>query len=513
MLTWELVTILGGLILIFVVALIGRNHVEVHCVPRTVSEAVEPPTAPKQIELGDLSQIWNRPDEERVISLAELSKNWLEHPAAQIKVPEPPSPTFQQPEIAKFHRELVEGKANMVENVRLCIDELLRILDQEGECPSVVNRNSKEMEGKLETNVFARLAGLPLYRHSLNVAREMAARCSQPLTAPKEVITGLAHDLGKLPSYQEAMYCTGDHPLIAPTVLEKIESFRNLTYAEEVTDAVRQHHRAQPESDLGKRLKSADQICRTREIAALLSPDRGEPQGEKGTMDRHGEKDNPQKPVVETPEPPVQASSDSPNKPDGTVTTEESQAANVTVFGAYPDQDPDIFGATGGTDERIENTLVPIEWFDPSATLSYLKQFINRMKGGRFVAFSMPDGTVYVQVAFFWMAAKRLSRNDSKLLAADADIQARRDIMFSMVERLQERKAIATNLLGLGFFMARFVINPDSEAPREDNFIPFRAEAFGEPVSTLEARKVHRLREIRCVTAKHLLGKQDSALG
>ncbi|HOI17407.1 MAG TPA: hypothetical protein PK036_13795, partial [Geobacteraceae bacterium] len=169
--------------------------------------------------------------------------------------------------------------------------------------------------------------------------------------------------------------------------------------------------------------------------------------------------------------------------------------------------------ANGGTDERIENTLVPIEWFDPAATLSYLKQFINRMKGGRFVAFSMPDGTVYVQVAFFWMAVKRLSRNDSKLLAADADIQARRDIMFSMVERLKERKAIATDLLGPGFFMARFVINPDSEAPREDNFIPFRAEAFGETVSALEARKVHRLREIRRVTAKHLLEKQGSLLG
>jgi hypothetical protein len=365
------------------------------------------------------------------------------------------------------------------------------------------------MEGKLETNVFARLAGLPLYCHSLNVAREMAARCSQPLMAPKEVITGLAHDLGKLTSYQEAMYCTGDHPLIAPTVLEKIESFRNLTYAEEVADAVRQHHRAQPESDLAKRLKSADQICRTREIAAMLGPVDKVPLGEKGTMDRHGEKDTPRKPVAEIPEPPVQTSSDSPKKPNGAVTPDECQAANVTVFGAYPDQDPDIFGATGGMDERIVNTLVPIEWFDPAATLSYLKQFINRMKGGRFVAFSMPDGTVYVQVAFFWMAAKRLSKNDSKLLVADADIQVRRDIMFSMVELLKERKAIATDLLGPGFFMARFVINPDSEAPREDNFIPFRAEAFGELISTLEARKVHRLREIRRVTAKHLLEKQD----
>jgi hypothetical protein len=74
-------------------------------------------------------------------------------------------------------------------------------------------------------------------------------------------------------------------------------------------------------------------------------------------------------------------------------------------------------------------------------------------------------------------------------------------------------KAIAADLLGPGFFMARFVINPDSEDPRVDNFIPFLAAAFGEPVSILEARKVHRLREIRKVTAKHLLEKQESPLG
>jgi len=501
--TWGLPIVLGALLLIFFLALGRRTRVKGEGEP---SKSAEQPSDQKQIELGRLARVWNRPEEERVISLAELSVNWREDKQAPARAPAPPPPAFRFPEIAEFHRELVQGKGNMVENVRLCIDELLRLLDEEGDCPSVVNRNRGEAEGKLEKNVFARLAGLPLYRHSLNVAREMAARCNQPLMAPKEVITGLAHDLGKLPSYQEAMYCTGDHPLIAPTVLEKIEAFRELTCAEEVRDAVRQHHRAQPESDLGKRLKGADQTCRTREIAALLGPVARESRNGEDATNESVKEAKPGKPVTGTPREP-------PREVDGTVTAEETQTANLVVFGAYPDPDPDIFGASGGADERIVNTLVPIQWFDPAATLSYLKQFINRMKGGRFVAFSMLDGTVYVQVAFFWMAAKRLSRNDTKLLAADADIQARRDIMFSMVERLKELKAIATDLLGPGFFMARFVINPDSEAPGEDNFIPFRAEAFGEAVSTLEARKVRRLREIRRVTAKHLLEKQESPLG
>lgn len=504
--TWGLATVMGALLLVFVLALNRRTSADGQGEP---SGSAEQPSDQQQIELGRLARVWNRPEEERVISLAELSVNWREHKRTPARGPKPPPPTFRRQEIAEFHRELVEGKSNMVGNVRLCIDGLLRLLDDEGDCPSVVKRNRGEAEGKLESNVFARLSGLPLYRHSLHVAREMAARCSQPLMAPKEIIAGLAHDLGKLPSFQEVMYCTGDHPLIAPTVLEKIEAFRELTYAEEVTDAVRQHHRAQPESDLGKRLKSADQTCRTREIAALLGPVAKESQSENKAADPHGEEDHPRKPVAGTPAPPLQA----PRETDGAATADESQAANVAVFGAFTDPDPDIFGASGGTDERIVNTLVPIQWFDPAATLSYLKQFINRMKGGRFVAFSMPDGTVYCQVAFFWMAAKRLSRNHPKLLAADADIQARRDLMFSMVERLKERKAIATDLLGPGFFMATFVINPESEAPREDSFIPFRAEAFGEAVSTLEARKVHRLREIRNVTPRRLLKKPGSPLG
>ncbi|MRR58328.1 MAG: HD domain-containing protein [Deltaproteobacteria bacterium] len=510
---WELVIILGVLILAFAAAKLVRKSGESSREPPAATGIPEPPADGQQIELGDLSQVWNQPEEERVISLAELSRNWLAHPDAPAKVPEPPPPAFRHPEIAAFHRELVEGKGNMVENVRLCIDELLRILDQEGDCPSVVNRNTSEAEGKLEKNVFARLAELPLYRHSLNVAREIASHCSQQITVPKAVITGLSHDLGKLPSYQEAMYCTGDHPLIAPTVLEKIDSFRKLTYADEVTDAVRQHHRAQPESDLGKKLKSADQTCRNKEIAALLGPGKTKRQVEQRPEHDHAtiENDPDSSGEVKMTES-IQESRTSPKETDGEVAAQETQAANATVFGAYEDQDSDIFGATGD-EQRIVNSLVPIEWFDPAAALSYLKQFINRMKGGRFYAFSMPDGTVYIQVAFFWMAAKRLSSNDSKLLTADADIQARRDIMFSMVERLKESKAIATDLLGPGFFMARFVINPESEAPREDNFIPFRAEAFGEPVSILEARKVHRLREIRRVTAKHLLEKQGSPLG
>jgi hypothetical protein len=466
----------------------------------------------ENIELKHLSQLWTEKDQKRVISLAELSRNWREEAAPLAAAVERPKPVYRHPDIADFYQARVEGKANMKEQVLDCIEALLRKLDEEGECPSVVSRNENEVEAKLEANVFDRLAELPLYRHALNVAEEMANQCKDELLAPMAIITGLAHDLGKIPAYQAVFYVTGDHPLIAQTVLEKVDPFGKLTYAGEVLDAILQHHRAQPESELGKKLKNADQACRNREIAKLLGPT-----GENKTV----EKEETAPSVVEAPVPavtvdeavPAPASLPPPEAPADKDAKQETAAANAAVFGGYLDQDRDIFGATRGQEDHVENSLVPIDWFDPAATLSYIRQFINRTKGGRFFVFSMPDGTIYVQVGFFWKAAKRLSGNDYGLLAADADIQARRDIMFTMVERLKERKAIATDLLGPGYFMAPFIINPKSEDPREQNLIPFRVEAFGELISNLEAKKVHCLKEIKQVVAKHLMEKVESPLG
>lgn len=467
----------------------------------------------EQIHLKQLSRAWKEEKGERVISLADLSKNWRDKPATLEIQAVREKPVYRHDEISAFYREMVEGKPNMKEKVLDCVEEILEILDKEGECPSVVNRNEKEVESKLETNVYAKLAGLPLYHHALNVAKEMACHCGNELMAPMAIITGLAHDLGKIPSYHDTLYSTGDHPHIAQTVLEEIEPFGKLPYAGEVKEAIRQHHRPQPETELGKKLKKADQTCRNKEIALLLGPNRGNrTAGEKPEADQTAVKETPD-PVVEAEKAVPSPAPPSPPERPSAKDAEQAAAASAAVFGGYSDHDTDIFGATGGKEGRVVNSLVPIEWFDSARTLAYLQQFINRMKGGRFYAFSMPDGTVYIQVEFFWKAAKRLSGNDSKLLLADADLQTKRDIMFSLVERLKDRKAIATDLLGPGYFMACFVINPDSEEPREENFIPFRAEAFGEPVAIMEARKVHRLREIKKIVAKHLMEKEDSPPG
>jgi len=462
---------------------------------------------PRPTTLAELSHIWTRDEETEIIDLAELSRNWR----SDIPVPETrserPRPSFRHPEIMQFHQDMVDGKPFMIQNIRACIDELLELLDDEGDCPSVVKRNRKEAEAGLAPNVFDILATVPLYRHSLNVAREIATLCTQKVVVPKAIIAALAHDLGKLPSYQASLYATGDHPYIASIVLGSITTFQDLAYADEVVDAVRQHHRPEPELELAQKLKAADQTSRSKEIASMLGPSREDPiKTEQNDRNQLSEEVSQNGKTAKSHSEANAAASESSNSG----VSKKETAANTEVPGHGTDTDPDIFGSGNGKKDRIANRRVPIEWFDPEAALANLKQHINRIKGGRFVAFSMPDGYVYVQVAFFWQLAKKLSKNNPELLAADADIQARRNIMFSMVERLdKEAGAIAKEFLGEGFYMAKFIINPESENPQETSFVPFRAEAFGEPVSLLEAKKISRIREIVKVAAKHFIQKED----
>jgi len=159
-------------------------------------------------------------------------------------------------------------------DVRTCAEDILTLLDQEGSCPSVVNRNSREPEKGLNTTVYAALSKVPLYRHALNVADRVVSPGGKEAAVPKLVIAGLAHDLGKLPSYQEKLFSTGDHSFIAPLVLGKLESFKKLPFASEIIEAISLHHRPKPEPDLAKRLRDADQAARKQELTDILGPER-----------------------------------------------------------------------------------------------------------------------------------------------------------------------------------------------------------------------------------------------
>lgn len=475
-------------------------------------EPVEVPEKEELVTLEDLSLIWTLPIKDKIVSLADLSKYRRSETPVNRPAPERPRPVFQHKEITCFYKEKVDCKPFFLKDIRECAEDILKLLDDEGDCPSVVRRNSKEPEKGLKTNIYEMLEKIPLYRHSLNVAEEIARLCTHEAVVPKAVIAALAHDLGKITSYQEKAYSTGDHPHIAPMVLETLTSFNKLAFGGDIIEAVRCHHRPNPEKDLAQKLKDADQAARTKEVATMLKAE-----GKRGAVETGQGNEEPL--VEESPEAPenlqpVAGQTGTPPPEEiPAIPPEEEIDANEAVFGSGGEVDMDIFGSKERGGARIVNRKVEIDWFDPIGALTYIKLFINRMKGGRFVAFSMPDGYVYVEPGFFWEVAKKLSRRDTKLLLADADVQTRLNIMFSMVERLKkETDAIAGEFLGKGYFMARFILNPESDNPRDLYLIPFLAQAFGDPVSVLEAKKIARLREIVKVVPENLLSKKDDGV-
>ena len=260
-------------------------------------EPVEVPEEEELVSLEDLSLIWTLPIKEKIVNLADLSKYGRSETPVNRPAPDRPRPVFRHKEITRFYKEKVNCKPFYLNDIRECAEDILKLLDDEGDCPSVVRRNSKEPEKGLETNIYEMLEKIPLYLHSLNVAEEIARLCTHEAVVPKAVIAALAHDLGKIPSYQEKAYSTGDHPHIAPMVLETLTSFSKLSFGDDIIEAVRCHHRPNPEKDLAQKLKDADQAARTKEVALMLKAE-----GKRGAVETGQGNEEP--PVEESPEAP-----------------------------------------------------------------------------------------------------------------------------------------------------------------------------------------------------------------
>jgi hypothetical protein len=347
--------------------------------------------------------------------------------------------------------------------------ELLKILDNRGECPSVVNTDREE-GAKLESNVYDVLAKTSLLQHTINVAVEiMNLFGNSGPYLQKAIVAALAHDLGKIPSYQKKLYSVGDHPLISIGILNQIAAEKRISLSAEEMDeifrAIKNHHRNSDEF-LTLKLKEADQAARRRELAENIAEDAGSDSSEPRVREQHD--------------------------------TEALPTSSSTVT-----DKTDIFG---DKKERIVLKETELSWLDLDEYLSELTPYINRLDGGRWDAFSMRDGYVYIQVKTLWEVAKTIARRNkhADIFLGDADEEFRRNILYSIVQRLKtEKDAIARGLIKDGYFGAPFVVHMrDGTKYTKGFYTPFNAEAFAQTVSELEAKKVGRLKEIVEVTPR-----------
>lgn len=379
------------------------------------------PQKTHKIQLSDLAQLWLGKGE---VNLSELAPIWCE--VAERADDEPyPVQEFTNDRIQLFYTNHV---VSITGDYRDVIEELLTILDKEGDCPSVV-RVDTDLESSWNSTTYELLGKTNLADHSLNVADEairMLEEDNSRFMIPDMIIATLAHDIGKAPSLRSDLYALGDHPLTAGRVLIDIEAFNRIAKKEILLKAIKLHHK-KPEDLLGKTLKFADQLAREKELehAQSLLPPIDQPR--------------------ENYEPPCLVMDDLPR-------------------------------------EKVKKESfkgVKIPWFDLDSMMAQLRPEINQVDGRRFTAFSMSNGYVYLQPKLIENIAKEQAEKAGTLDVVTMEKEDMQKVLLSIAQVLREKEMLASEFVKPGFYGSYFTIVFKGGNTLKGYYMPFHAEAFG----------------------------------
>ncbi len=435
-------------------------HVCLAATRKSKNPAAPGPKEKQQLTLERLAGIWTQ----RTAGEEAPGENVREEKSVEDRGASPVS--LQDPALNAFHAEYIRDKIGFPSQARQIAEGILEILDREGDCPSVVNTHG-EAESTLEVSAYSRLAQVTLRNHTIDTVEAMLRLIDPGPMTPMAVIAALGHDLGKIPAYRQKLYSLGDHPIISVTVLEKIPGFAELSNREDIVRAIRDHHR-KPVDFLSIKLKEADQEARKKELARSFSLNDEKTDEQPKTRDEE----------------------------------ERKPSAGIGQVKSPYDTDGDNSSDKAKTKPRE----IDLPWYDGEAILREIAERINEVDGGRWEAFSMSNGYVYVQVGFLWSVAKIVARKngDPSVLIGDADEDLRKNILFSVVERLKtEQKAVARGLIRDGYFCAPFVVAlRDGTVYPRAWYVPFNLEAFGTLTSDMESKKYGKVKEIVDVTPK-----------
>jgi hypothetical protein len=150
------------------------------------------------------------------------------------------------------------------------IKNILQILDDHGDCPSVQKHHN--IERRHWEKCYQQLSKITLTEHTLHVAVELAGHKKN--TGPEHaaslgrlLITGLGHDLGKIPRYRRGeSEDVRDHHIRSRDILDKLLP-EDLPSRQEILKAVQGHHYSSDDPDaLTTLLKKADQEARRKEL-------------------------------------------------------------------------------------------------------------------------------------------------------------------------------------------------------------------------------------------------------
>lgn len=470
----------------------------------------------QKVALEVMSTLWSKQKEAKV-SLEELSQMWKIQNQEGSSTKPVATNIFKNMEIIRFYRDFVDDKQYFSQKARDFVIEVLRIIDNEGDCPSVVNGNN-EVESGLETDTYSKLASITLRDHTLHVAKKITGLlANSPALIPKGIISALSHDLGKIPNFRNQLYSIGDHPIIGIAVLSKLPGWSDLPYQNDIIDAVKEHHR-NPKAILSTKLLQADQAVRRDELADVMNIVFNTPTTEEESHAAQN-RANPSliRPIeqnlipaalVNAGNPLILSTSQSlPVKETITeivepvrkldVSIQEEKAIN-TVFGFDRDSE-----GNADTPEKLEPiNEIEIEWFSSSEYLAVLKPIINVMKGSKWFAWSMPDGLVYFRLDIMWEKLKELAakHNDTTFMTSSSNETYKRGVLLYVVNRLdRESQAINRSRVSDGYYTSNLKVVMDDDHVYNGFYCVFNAEAFCSAVSTLEAIKYGKVKKIKRV--------------
>ena len=432
------------------------------------------PSFLEQMTLSTLSQRWIRPKTstriEGVKHISELAHLWRNE---QVIVEGIKNSELVQPRSRSFASQLrTWAFFNQAPGQRAVCLEIVRLLDREGQCPSVVDVQG-DVEAAWEQNTYRILAKTTLLDHSLNVAEQVVKLLSDHQAwhvIPDTMVAALGHDLGKLKSARGSLYALGEHPLAGGAIISGMPGFKELSRKEDILRAIKMHHKM-PDGLLGKTLKKADQQARQQELERWVGREAAE----------------------EINEVQNEAVTDKPPQPSSREAVQRMQA--------------DIYGETFNSAPSREDIAPPqrmdiSRWFDAAGYLALLKPYINRVEGRRFLAFSMADGLVYFQVKVLEEVARKQAQEAGcmEIATMAQDDSTMRQVLFSVVQQLrQQQEVIATHLIKTTYFGGYFLVTRKFNTKIRGYYTPFHAEAFGS-IAEMERSKPDLLRDILSVS-------------
>lgn len=479
-------------------------------------------------KLVEISWLWAAKE----LHLAKIAILWREPEEAPEKAAQVVRPHFSRPEIDLFYDEFIAGRPVVKGKRRTVIVKILQLLDVEGDCPSVVGKGEKaythEPERGLGDELYQYLSQVPVWKHSLLVARKYAVKFQHDVMLPDALIIALGHDLGKLRCYYSKIYKSGDHATLSTNILNGIPEYSGLSNRIELNRVIQGHHLMVPDSRLTAQLKAADSEARTEEGQGLIAwlERREEVPGTPTETSESVPVVMPKSGMANT----SAKKSDKPPAQDAQADLFHAEEKPVRKRQTRAKDDPlppaeamtaNVYAHEGESSKKGRHVCsekgLP-EWWDMEKLLSFIKDSINMIvkdNSGKPLWMAVSDSAsqlVWVDERLVWDGMKALAGNtDTELLLADSDAANRRDYLFTAIMELGRQHKVAAQFMGNGFYQTPVNAITGGGKSVTMFLIPFNPTAFGETISDLESRKGDLIRKmVTKITPKQCEDKQCS---